>query len=282
MDITKEKACLCALNRIFGFEPRIATALLSHFDRASEVFELNEKDISGILGPFNRFSGQIKAEKIEESADELIRLAGSGTRFVGWNEDWAASRFADVSGDAAPQAGQTVFVDGDVSFVKFLSKSSSLTVGGGAVFASSDGSITFPAFKLQVGLGATFKSKVTSTQASRVGAWARLTTFGAASATVDFDVASQADYFRFAAGELSTVPLYGRLELRPARALSIEIAGRYDCSSLTVIHQAGVADLRIKAESATFRAKTAAFTRSSESPIRIHCNYQQCFIHFLL
>ena len=87
MDITKEKACLCALNRIFGFEPRIATALLSHFDRASEVFELNEKDISGILGPFSRFSGQIKAEKIEESADELIRLAGSGTRFVGWNED---------------------------------------------------------------------------------------------------------------------------------------------------------------------------------------------------
>ncbi|MBR2006006.1 MAG: hypothetical protein IJ991_17725, partial [Thermoguttaceae bacterium] len=181
-------------------------------------------------------------------------------------DGWAASRFADVSGDAAPQAGQTVFVDGDVSFVKFLSKNSSLTVGGGAVFASSDGSISFFASKLQVGLGATFKSKFTSTRASRVGAWARLTTFGAASATVDFDVASQADYFRFAAGELSTVPLYGRLELRPARALSIEIAGRYDCSSLTVIHQAGVADLRIKAESATFRAKTAAFTRNSESP----------------
>lgn len=87
MDITKEKACLCALNRIFGFEPRIGTALLSHFDSASEVFELNDTDISHILGPFSRFSGQITANKIEESADELIRLSDSGTRFVGWNEE---------------------------------------------------------------------------------------------------------------------------------------------------------------------------------------------------
>lgn len=182
------------------------------------------------------------------------------------SDGWAASRFATVAGDVAPQAGQTVFVDGDVSFVEFLSKNTSLAVGGGAVFASSDYQINFYASKLQVGLGATFKSKFTSAWPSRVGAWARLTMFGAASATVDFDVASQADYFRFAAGKLSTVPLYGRLELRPAWALSIEISDKYDCSSLTVIHHSGAEDLRIKAESATFRVKTVEFTRNSDNP----------------
>jgi hypothetical protein len=59
MDNTKEKACLCALNRIFGFEPKIGLALISHLGSASEVFSLSDKDLDTLLGPYSRYRGQI-------------------------------------------------------------------------------------------------------------------------------------------------------------------------------------------------------------------------------
>ena len=37
MKNNEETASLCAMNRIFGFEPKIGTALLQHFGCASEV-----------------------------------------------------------------------------------------------------------------------------------------------------------------------------------------------------------------------------------------------------
>lgn len=87
MDITKEKACLCALNRIFGYEPRIALALISHMGCASRIFELSQKDIEFLIGPYSRYKGQICAKATEESAEELYRLGKSGIRFTGWGEE---------------------------------------------------------------------------------------------------------------------------------------------------------------------------------------------------
>lgn len=83
----EEKACLCALNRVFGFKPKIAIALISHFGSASEVFSLNEKELDLILGPYSGYKSQLGMASAEKEAKELEALAREGITFVGWTED---------------------------------------------------------------------------------------------------------------------------------------------------------------------------------------------------
>ena len=83
----EEKACLCALNRIFGFKPKIALALISHFGSASEVFSLNEKELNLVLGPYAGYKAHLGLASAEKEAKELEALARDGIRFVGWTED---------------------------------------------------------------------------------------------------------------------------------------------------------------------------------------------------
>lgn len=87
MDITREKACLCALNRIFGFEPKTGLALIGHFGCASGIFGSDSKELEALLGPYSRFRKDITEQKVEEAADELESLKGKGIRFTGWCED---------------------------------------------------------------------------------------------------------------------------------------------------------------------------------------------------
>lgn len=82
----EEKAYLCALNRIFGFEPKTALALLEHFGSASEVFALNEKELDLILGPYSKHRRSICLRAAEKEARELETLAGKGISFTGWTE----------------------------------------------------------------------------------------------------------------------------------------------------------------------------------------------------
>ena len=86
MEITHEKACLCALNRIFGFEPKIALALISHIGSASGVFALKKCELEMLLGPHSKHHGRISEDLPDREADELERLGSSGIRFIGWNE----------------------------------------------------------------------------------------------------------------------------------------------------------------------------------------------------
>lgn len=83
----EEKACLCALNRVFGFKPKIALALISHFGSASEVFSLNEKELNLVLGPYAGYKAHLGMASAEKEAKELEALARDGIRFVGWTED---------------------------------------------------------------------------------------------------------------------------------------------------------------------------------------------------
>lgn len=83
----EEKACLCALNRVFGFKPKIALALISHFGSASEVFSLNEKELNLVLGPYAGYKAHLGLASAEKEAMELEALARDGIRFVGWTED---------------------------------------------------------------------------------------------------------------------------------------------------------------------------------------------------
>lgn len=83
----EEKAYLCALNRIFGFKPKIALALISHFGSASEVFSLKDRDIEMVLGPYRSNSTDFRLASVEKEARELDRLHAEGIRFIGWTEN---------------------------------------------------------------------------------------------------------------------------------------------------------------------------------------------------
>ena len=83
----EEKACLCALNRIFGFKPKIALALISNFGSASEVLSMRNKDIDLVLGPYSGYTKELKMASVEKEARELERLADGGISFMGWTEE---------------------------------------------------------------------------------------------------------------------------------------------------------------------------------------------------
>ena len=84
----EERACLCALNRIFGFEPKIGAGLVELFGGASEVFRQSGKDISDALGAYSRtkYAAGISLSAYESAAIELERLEAEGCGFVGMGE----------------------------------------------------------------------------------------------------------------------------------------------------------------------------------------------------
>lgn len=87
MKTFEEKICLCALNRIFGFEPKVALALIRHLGSASEVFRLSDKEIDTLLGPYSKYRGKITPQAVENSAQELETLSQKGISFCGWSEE---------------------------------------------------------------------------------------------------------------------------------------------------------------------------------------------------
>lgn len=83
----EEKASLCALGRIFGFEPKTAIALIEMSGSARNVFNLDREELDKILGPFSRHKSMITMEAVEKAAAELEELEGKGISYCGWNED---------------------------------------------------------------------------------------------------------------------------------------------------------------------------------------------------
>ena len=87
MKTIEETASLCALNRIFGFEPKIAAALIRHFGSASEVMNLSSRELSLLLGPHSKYSGSIGRPAVEASAEELLTLERKHIRFIGMTHE---------------------------------------------------------------------------------------------------------------------------------------------------------------------------------------------------
>lgn len=86
MENIKEKACLCALNRIFGFEPKIGLALINHLGSAREVFRLTTQDLDHLTGPYFKYKGQICLEAVNREIKELAMLEKKGITFCGYTE----------------------------------------------------------------------------------------------------------------------------------------------------------------------------------------------------
>ena len=91
MENLEEKACLCALNRIFGFEPKIGLALISHMGCASKVFSLSEDHLTALLGPYSKHKAKICRQAVDDAAKELMHLSGSGISFCGITEPYYPS-----------------------------------------------------------------------------------------------------------------------------------------------------------------------------------------------
>ena len=87
MDSFEEKACLCALSRIFGFEPKLGLALIERMGCASAVFALDKEGLDEVLGPFCKQKLLIRQSAVFEAARELETLEKTGVEFVGWGQE---------------------------------------------------------------------------------------------------------------------------------------------------------------------------------------------------
>ena len=81
----EENTCLCTLNRIFGFDPKTAHALLARVGDAGELFRMSRESIDGLLGPYSRHRGLITIKAYEDTERELEELDRKGIRFSGYN-----------------------------------------------------------------------------------------------------------------------------------------------------------------------------------------------------
>ncbi len=88
-NLFQEKACLCALNRIFGFEPRIGLRLIETFGSASDVFRQNRKKLTDALGAYSSkdYSSKITVSAFESASMELETLSNEGCSFIGIGEE---------------------------------------------------------------------------------------------------------------------------------------------------------------------------------------------------
>ena len=79
------------MNRIFGFEPKIGLALISHMGCASKVFSLSEDHLTALLGPYSKHKAKICRQAVDDAAKELMHLSGSGISFCGITEPYYPS-----------------------------------------------------------------------------------------------------------------------------------------------------------------------------------------------
>lgn len=112
--ITDEKICLCALNRIFGFEPAVARTLMGGFPKLTELFHLSDSKKRDLFGPYSRHSALITPKALENEAAELRRIYDEGILFFGLSEDGYPQRLMEC--EDAP-AGIYVRCRGDAAKV---------------------------------------------------------------------------------------------------------------------------------------------------------------------
>lgn len=81
-EVLKDRSGYFAMNRIFGYEPRIAVALIENLGSAAAVFEMGKEELDILLGPYSKYRRHISREALEKAADELLKLEADGIRFI--------------------------------------------------------------------------------------------------------------------------------------------------------------------------------------------------------
>lgn len=82
MDLNYENLCIYTLNRIFGYEPSIAHCLIENLGSASALFDMDGRELIGVLGVNSRYRSQITPSELEKSSRELRWLEDRGYRFL--------------------------------------------------------------------------------------------------------------------------------------------------------------------------------------------------------
>lgn len=82
IDEKEERVCICALNRILGFEPKTAHRLIGVTGSASAAFSLTAGEKLEILGPYSKISSLLNEREIRYSEEELARLRDAGCDFI--------------------------------------------------------------------------------------------------------------------------------------------------------------------------------------------------------
>lgn len=82
-EITEEKIASCALNRIFGFEPRLGLALIDYAGSAEAVFRMDREKIREAMGPYWKYISQIGQAVLDSAQDELEGIYEEGSEFLG-------------------------------------------------------------------------------------------------------------------------------------------------------------------------------------------------------
>ncbi len=78
----KERIAACALNMIFGYEPRLGKALLEAVGSAAGIFEMDREGLRSLTGPQHRWLDQLTPAALEEAERELEKCAAAGARFI--------------------------------------------------------------------------------------------------------------------------------------------------------------------------------------------------------
>lgn len=86
MEDEKEKLCLCALNRIFCYEPTLGLQLLGYFGTASAVFDAPPGQIGQLLHARPDYAEMIHRGALVESAREFEVLRRLSGFFVGLSD----------------------------------------------------------------------------------------------------------------------------------------------------------------------------------------------------
>ena len=81
-----EKVCLCALNRIFGYEPKVAHRIVGAAGSASAVFGMSADERAAMFGPYTGIAARINQSELEHTDDELRRLQDAGCSFITMDE----------------------------------------------------------------------------------------------------------------------------------------------------------------------------------------------------
>jgi Predicted Rossmann fold nucleotide-binding protein involved in DNA uptake len=84
----EERASICALNRIFGFEPMVGKALVDTCGSATEVFNLGEEALRDLLDSrcCAKYQPLICQNAFESAAMELERIGRAGAEFITIND----------------------------------------------------------------------------------------------------------------------------------------------------------------------------------------------------
>ena len=178
------------------------------------------------------------------------------------SDGWAASRFATVAGDVAPQAGQTLFVDGVVSFSDFASTERTrpvgLTVGGGAVVGIVRASTSY-LDALQVGACAklTSSNNITTTL-PRLGARSWFYgLFTIETYKIEAYENSRIEAARVFHGLAPSAPTYGTLTVYTVTGSAARLNGEYTCDVFATLQNGTATGQRIVIgdEGASIRAR---------------------------